>query len=146
MRAHFQAEGSTLSGKVLLDCRVLWMHASASKTYPRLVSPTLNEVRENAVDELNITKDDSDGSVVIPRKGVKITLQLGRQHSGMEDKGAFVVDEVEHEGAPDMLVLPARSAEMAKPVRTRKDRSFDQKTVADIVGLIAKDNGFPPQR
>ncbi|MFZ6732480.1 contractile injection system protein, VgrG/Pvc8 family [Undibacterium sp. Ji42W] len=116
-----------------------------SKIYPRLVSLTLTEARENAVDELNITIDDSDGRVAIPRKGVKITLQLGWQNTGMVDKGSFVVDEVEHEGAPDMLVLRARSAEMAKPVRTRKDRSFDQKTVADIVGQIAKDNGLAPK-
>lgn len=116
-----------------------------SKIYPRLVSLTLTEARENAVDELNITIDDSDGRVAIPRKGVKITLQLGWQHTGMVDKGSFVVDEVEHEGAPDMLVLRARSAEMAKPVRTRKDRSFDQKTVADIVGQIAKDNSLTPK-
>ncbi|MBC3911569.1 contractile injection system protein, VgrG/Pvc8 family [Undibacterium umbellatum] len=116
-----------------------------SKIYPRLVSLTLTEARENAVDELNITIDDSDGRVAIPRKGVKITLQLGWEHSGMVDKGSFVVDEVEHEGAPDMLVLRARSAEMAKPVRTRKDRSFDKKTVADIVGQIAKDNGLTPK-
>ncbi|WP_230413944.1 contractile injection system protein, VgrG/Pvc8 family [Undibacterium umbellatum] len=120
-----------------------------SKIYPRLVSLTLTEARENAVDELNITIDDSDGRVAIPRKGVKITLQLGwhRANNGadMVDKGTFVVDEVEHEGAPDMLVLRARSAEMAKPVRTRKDRSFDQKTVADIVVQIAKDNGLAPK-
>ncbi|MBI3727074.1 MAG: phage late control D family protein [Burkholderiales bacterium] len=116
-----------------------------SKIYSRLVSLTLTESREDAVDELNITIDDSDGRVAIPRKGVKITLQLGWQGSPMVDKGSFVVDEVEHEGAPDMLVLRARSAEMAKQVRTRKDRSFDQKTVADIVGQIAKDNGLTPR-
>ncbi|MFZ6772294.1 contractile injection system protein, VgrG/Pvc8 family [Undibacterium sp. SXout7W] len=116
-----------------------------SKIYPRLVSLTLTEARENAVDELNITIDDSDGRVAIPGKGVKITLQLGWQHSGVVDKGTFIVDEVEHEGAPDILVLRARSAEMAKPVRTRKDRSFDQKTVADIVSQIARDNGLTPK-
>ncbi|MFZ6712019.1 contractile injection system protein, VgrG/Pvc8 family [Undibacterium sp. TC9W] len=116
-----------------------------SKIYSRLVSLTLTESREDAVDELNITIDDSDGRVAIPSKGVKITLQLGWQGSPMVDKGTFVVDEVEHEGAPDMLVLRARSAQMAKQVRTRKDRSFDQKTVADIVGQIANDNGLMPR-
>lgn len=120
-----------------------------SKINPRLVSLTLTEARENAVDELTITIDDSDGRVAIPRKGVKITLQLGWHGAGsatsLVDKGSFIVDEVEHEGAPDVLVLRARSAEMAKPVRTRKDRSFDKKTVAEIVGQIAKDNGLTPK-
>lgn len=120
-------------------------HDITSKIYPRLVSLTLTEARENAVDELNITIDDSDGRVAIPRIGVKITLQLGWQHSGMVDKGTFVVDEVEHEGAPDTLVLRARSADMAKPVRTKKNRSFDQQTLAEIVGQIAKDNGLSPR-
>jgi hypothetical protein len=37
-----------------------------SKIYPRLVSLTLTEERENAVDQLDITIDDSDGRVAIP--------------------------------------------------------------------------------
>ncbi|MBR7777385.1 phage late control D family protein [Undibacterium rugosum] len=116
-----------------------------SKIYPRLVSLTLTEARENAVDQLDITIDDSDGLVAIPAKGVKITLKLGWQDTGMVDKGTFVVDEVEHEGAPDIITLRARSAAMDKPVRVKKNRSFHQQTVAAIVGQIASDNHLTPK-
>ena len=47
------------------------------KTSPRLASLTLTESREGKVDQLDFTVDDSDGLVAIPRKGIKITLQLG---------------------------------------------------------------------
>jgi phage protein D len=95
-----------------------------SKIYPRLVSLTLTEERENAVDQLDITIDDSDGRVAIPRTGAKLTLRLGWAATGMVDKGTFIVDEVEHEGAPDTIILRARSAEMGKPVRVKKIAVF----------------------
>jgi len=116
-----------------------------SKIYPRLVSLTLTEERENAVDQLDITIDDSDGRVAIPRTGAKLTLRLGWAATGMVDKGTFIVDEVEHEGAPDAIILRARSAEMAKPVRVKKNRSFHDKTIDAIVGEIAKDNKLTPK-
>lgn len=117
--------------------------------YPRLVNLTLTESRENAVDQLDITIDDSDGMVAIPSKGVKITLKLGwqgqGQYAGMVDKGTFVVDEVEHEGAPDTITLRARSVAMDKHVRIKKSRSFHQQTVGDIVSQIAADNALTPK-
>jgi len=116
-----------------------------NKIYPRLVSLTLTEQRENAVDQLDITIDDSDGRVAIPPTGAKLTLKLGWEGTGMVDKGTFIVDEVEHEGAPDTLILRARSAAMAKPVRVKKSRSFHQKTVDAIVGQIARDNQLTPK-
>lgn len=129
---HPQAAFSvTLDGKDITD-----------KIYPRLVSLTLTESREDAVDQLDITIDDSDGLVAIPRKGVKITLQLGWQDTGMVDKGTFIVDEVEHEGAPDVLVLRARSAQLSKPIRTKKTRSFHKKTIGEIVATIAGNNSL----
>lgn len=116
-----------------------------NKIHPRLVSLTLTEARENAVDQLDISIDDSDGLVAIPAKGVKITLKLGWKSTGMVDKGTFIVDEVEHEGAPDTITLRARSASMDKPVRVKKNRSFHQQTIDAIVGQIASDNNLTPK-
>jgi phage protein D len=119
------------------------------KIYPRLVSLTLTETRENAVDQLDITIDDSDGLVAIPPPGARITIRLGGQgyteNGGMVDKGSFVVDEVEHEGAPDTLILRARSAAMGKAIRIKKSRSFHQQSIAAIVGEIAADNALTPR-
>ena len=120
-----------------------------SKIYPRLVSLTLTEERANTVDQLDITIDDSDGRVAIPATGAKITLQLGgpgfTANGGMVDKGTFIVDEVEHEGAPDTITLRARSAQMAKPIRIKKSRSFHAQTIDAIVNQIASDNKLTPR-
>ncbi len=113
-----------------------------SKIYSRLVSLTLTESREDSADQLDITIDDSDGKVAIPRRGVKIDLKLGWKHTGMVDKGTFLVDEVEHSGTPDTIILRARSAAMMTALRTRKERSFHQQTISAIVSQIARENGL----
>lgn len=116
-----------------------------NKIYSRLVSLSLTESREDQADQLNITIDDSDGRVAIPSKGVKIDLLLGWKNVGMVDKGTFIVDEVEYCGAPDTLVLRARSAAMKTPLRIRKERSWHQQPIAAIVNQIAKENGLKPR-
>lgn len=60
----------------------------------------------------------------------------------MVDKGKFIVDEVEHEGAPDVLVLRARSAQLGKPICTKKTCNFHKKAIGDILATIAGNNSL----
>ena len=112
---------------------------------PRLVSLTLCEERSGDADQLDIVVDDSDGLLAIPRRGVSIALMLGREGFGMVDKGTFTVDEIEHGGAPDLLTLRARSASMVSALRIRKERSWHQKTIGDIVTTIAGEHSLVPR-
>lgn len=107
---------------------------------PRLIDLTLSEARENEADQLDISLDDSDGQLAIPTKGAKLALSLGWRDGDMIDKGTFIVDEIEHAGAPDTITLRARSAEFHSPARTKKSRSFHQQSLATILGTIASDN------
>jgi phage protein D len=111
-----------------------------AKFRPRLIDLTLTESRENEADQLDINLDDSDGLLVIPTKGAKLTLSLGWRDGDMIDKGTFIVDEIEHAGAPDTLTLRARSAEFHSPVRTKKSRSFHEQNLGTILRTIANDN------
>ncbi len=115
-----------------------------AKIKPRLVSLTLTESRSNESDQLDIVLDDSDGLLAIPPKGARIALQLGKEETGLVDKGNFTVDEVEHHGAPDMITLRARTADLIDNFRQTRERSFHDTTLGEIVKIIAADHGLRP--
>jgi uncharacterized protein len=108
----------------------------------RLVSLQLEEARGDTADQLDITLSDHDGKLQIPSKGVTIALAIGWVGSPLVDKGTFVVDEAEHSGSPDQITIRARSAELGESLRTRRDQSWHDLTVGDILGTIAKRNNL----
>jgi uncharacterized protein len=114
------------------------------KIAPRLVSLTLTEARNNEVDQLDIVLDDSDGQLAIPSRGVKIALQIGWDDTGLVDKGNFTVDEVEHSGAPDLITLRARTADLIDNFRQLQERSFHDTTLGAIVAAIALEHDLKP--
>lgn len=114
----------------------------SKKVEARLVSLTLTEARGGEADQLDLVIDDSDGRMGLPAKGAELALALGWEGSGMQDKGTFDVDEVEHSGTPDTISIRARSAEMRRELRTRAERSYHGKKLGEIVGDIAKRNGL----
>lgn len=108
----------------------------------RLVSLRLDETRGGEADQLDLTLSDHDGQLHIPRKGVIIALALGWQGQGLVDKGTFTVDEVEHHGAPDKITIRARSADLANTLRTRREQSWHQLTLGQIMRTVATRNGL----
>lgn len=109
----------------------------------RLIQLTLRECRGEEADQLEIELDDSDGRLAIPPKGARISLQLGYTRGGqMADKGDYLVDEVEHGGAPDRLSIRARSADLAGSMRQRTSRSWHRSTIGAIVRDVAARAGL----
>ncbi|QXZ10265.1 phage late control D family protein [Comamonas sp. Y33R10-2] len=106
----------------------------------RLVSLTLTEGRENQADQLDIVLTDHDGQLALPRKEAEIELQLGWQGQQLIDKGTFVVDEIEHSGAPDILTIRARAADLGGEIRKRTEKSWHDTTLAAILNALAKRN------
>lgn len=104
---------------------------------PRLITLSLTEARGNEADQLDMTLTDHDGSLAVPAKGALISLELGWAGQPLVDKGSFMVDEVEHSGAPDQISIRARSADMGKEMRRRDEKSWHETTVGAIVGEIA---------
>ena len=109
---------------------------------PRLISLKLDEARGDTADQLEITLSDHDGALQLPRKGVKIALQLGWAGSDLVDKGQYVVDEAEHSGAPDVLTIRAKAADMGKTLKARRDQSWHGQTLGDILRTIAARHGL----
>lgn len=106
----------------------------------RLSSLTFTDNRGFEADQLDIVLDDSDGKLALPPRGALLKLSLGWKESGLIDKGSLTVDEVTHEGTPDIITLHARSAELSSGLTTQRERSFHAKTVGEIVRTIAAEN------
>lgn len=107
---------------------------------PRLMSLELTDNRGIEADQLTLTLSDHDGLLAIPPKGAVLRLWLGWSDTGMLDKGTYTVDETEHSGAPDVLSIRARSADMRKGLKTKRERSWSNTTLGDVLVDIANGN------
>lgn len=110
----------------------------------RLMSLTLTDNRGFEADQLDIELDDSDGKLVLPRRGAKIAVALGWQGTALIDKGTFTVDEIEHSGAPDKLTIRARSADFRETLNIRRDHSYHKTTIGRIIKTVAERNKLNP--
>lgn len=106
----------------------------------RVMSLTLTDNRGFEADQLDIELDDADGQLVMPRRGVAIELALGWKGAALYPKGKFTVDEIEHSGSPDRLSIRARSADFRETLNIRREKSWHQATVGDVVNEIAGRN------
>ncbi len=117
---------------------------------PILVSLSLSEKDGEEADQLQIVLDDSKGNVAIPPEGATLQVWLGWERgsdvtTGLIYKGAFKADEAGWSGAPDHITLTARSADLAQSFRTRRNRTWKDGTIGDIVGVIATEHSLDPR-
>ncbi|SFB30389.1 phage late control D family protein [Azotobacter beijerinckii] len=108
----------------------------------RLIGISLTDNRGLEADTLDLQLSDHDGLLAIPPRGVTVQLWLGWSDSGLTYKGSYTVDETEHSGAPDVLSIRARSADLRKGLKTKRERSWDAVTLGDVIKTIASGNGL----
>ncbi|MCL7930450.1 phage late control D family protein [Halomonas llamarensis] len=110
----------------------------------RLMRLRLTDRRGIDADQLDITLSDHDGRLELPRRGVKLTLAIGWQEEGLVERGIFIVDEVEHSGAPDTLTIRARSADMRQQLPGKRSQDWHELTLGDIISAVAGRNDLEP--
>ncbi|OTA14872.1 phage protein [Xenorhabdus vietnamensis] len=112
----------------------------SGKIQSRLISLTLTDNRGLESDQLDIELDDADGMLSLPRRGDILTLELGWDDHPLTSKGKFVVDEIEHVGAPDRLTIRARSTDFRGDLNVKREFSYHKQTLENIVSTIATRN------
>lgn len=110
----------------------------------RLISLTLTDNRGIEADQLDIALSDHDGQLEIPPRGAVLSVALGWSDTGLVDKGTFTVDEVEHSGAPDVLTIRARSADLREGLKAKRTRSWHSQLLGDILRSLAVEYGLAP--
>ncbi|MBQ0341937.1 phage late control D family protein [Providencia rettgeri] len=106
----------------------------------RLMSLTMTDNRGFEADQLDIELDDSDGQLALPKRGETLSLHLGWKNEPLIYKGTFTVDEVEHSGVPDKLTIRGRSADFRDTLNVKREQSYHQKSLGDIVRTLAERN------
>jgi phage protein D len=131
--AHRPGYRLTLAGQVI-----------SPELQARLMRLRLTDRRGLDADQLDITLSDHDGRLALPRHGVELTLALGWVEQGLVERGSFIVDEVEHSGAPDQVVIRARSADMRRDFPVKRAQSWHGHPLGDIIATLAGRHGLTP--
>ena len=119
----------------------------SEKIAPRLMRLRVAERRGELADQLDIDLDASDGALALPPAGAVLNVELGwigggGTTPGLVDRGAFIVDEVEHSGPPDVVVIRARSADFTAEWRKVRDQSYRDTTLGAVLNIIAGRQGL----
>ncbi|KHS07388.1 phage late control protein [Xanthomonas phaseoli pv. phaseoli] len=112
---------------------------------PRLLDLTLTECRGGEADQLDLRIHDHDGKMALPKRGVRLAVALGWKATGLVDKGTFIVDEVEYSGAPDIIAVRARSADLTANMRIRRERSWHDTTLGAVLNMLAGEHALTPR-
>lgn len=104
---------------------------------PRLMHMTITDNRGFSADTIEIALDDSDGKLAMPRHGATLQASIGWQGGALVDKGTFKIDEVEHGGAPDVLTIRGKSADLRGGMNKLRERSWHFETIGAIVDQLA---------
>ena len=117
----------------------------------RLVSMDITDTVDETSDGLTLVLEDVMGTLALPKSGAKLEVSLG--YNGANQRmGAFVVDEVTIEGPPDTIGITASSTPFvddrggggSASFTSRKSRSWEGKTIGDIVSKIASECNLTP--
>lgn len=112
---------------------------------PRLMNLSIASQRDQTADQLDMALTDHDGLLELPRTGVTVAVALGWKDGGLVDMGTFVVDEIEHAGAPDHITVRARSAAVSSQWRQKRQQSWDRIALGDLVDILAGRNHLTPR-
>ncbi len=93
-------------------------------------------------DTVTIEVDDRDGTLEVPRKGVKLRISMGYRETGLTFMGLFTVDDVELSGFPRTMRISGSSADLRDNLKSHRDHAYEGKKIRDIVGDIAKRHGL----
>nr|DAN48290.1 MAG TPA: tail protein [Caudoviricetes sp.] len=114
----------------------------------RLINLSLTDNRGLEADTLDLELSDHDGKLALPPRNAIISLALGWKGKPLIDKGQYSVDEVQFSGgagSADRLTIRARAADLKGSFSEQKERSFDKKTLGEIIDTIAKENKLKSQ-
>ncbi len=110
----------------------------------RLVEIRVSDESGSTADTLEITLDDRAHRIPFPPADAEFRVWLGYHPPGPLPAymGRFRLDEVTISSGPRSLVIRAKAADMGGGFREPKTRSWHGKTIGEIVGAIAGENGM----
>lgn len=115
------------------------------KIRDRLLSIRITDQAGQQSDSLELTVDDRENRMELPRYGAWLRVWLGYSDGGQKPAymGAYAVDEVDLSMGPQSMVIRATAAQTAPElVKEGRTQSWDQKTLGGIAQEIGTRNGL----
>lgn len=108
----------------------------------RLLSIQITDEAGFDSDTVNISLDDRDGKIDIPKLGVEMEVWLGYKESGLVNIGKYTIDEVGLSGMPETMTIRGKAASMTgeDSVKSQKTRSWKNTTLGAIVEKVANEH------
>ncbi|WP_000461122.1 contractile injection system protein, VgrG/Pvc8 family [Acinetobacter baumannii] len=113
-----------------------------SKVNSRLINMTITDNRGIEADSVSLELSDHDGLLDIPPKDAVVEVWIGWSTTGLVYKGKYLVKERMHTGTPDKLSIRATSADLKASLKRKREGSFHDKTIGEIISSIAARNGL----
>lgn len=110
----------------------------------RLISLRVTDEPGWQSDSLEITLDDHDSQLELPRHGAQLEVHMGYKETGLVLMGVYTVDEVSLEGPADALTIRARAANFRSSLKEQKTRAWEDVTLSDVIKTIAGEHGLEP--
>ena len=104
----------------------------------RLISLTITDEAGNRSDRLELIFDDRTPHLALPHKGVEIAVALGWGEA--VPLGLFTVDDTG--AAPGTVSIEGKAVSMTKVMKAPKTRSWEDRTLGQIVDAIAAEHGL----
>ncbi|MGT5121935.1 phage late control D family protein [Escherichia coli] len=111
----------------------------------RLMTLSLTDNRGFEADRVTLTIDDADGQLQLPQRGARLNVMIGWRGEALVNKGVYIVDEVTWEGPPDKLTITASSADFREEFNVKREVSWHDVTVKQVVSAIAHRYGLKAQ-
>jgi hypothetical protein len=111
----------------------------------RLLSISVSDEAGTKSDAVEIVLDDRDSALELPMPGAPLIVAMGYRETFMMPMGVFTSDEISLSGWPRTMTLRGKAANLGGEIKSQKSRSWDDKTIDDIVSTIAGEHGLQPK-
>jgi uncharacterized protein len=110
--------------------------AVSDSFYSVLMSGRIRDNEGQEADTCDLTFDDRDNQIELPRKGAEIAVKLGYKETGLYDKGKFKVEKASIKGSVSggqQIVVSAKAVDLRKDVKAEGSKAYENKLFKDII-------------
>lgn len=110
----------------------------------RLIGMKIVDVAGWKSDEVTISLDMRDNRLAVPPLGAILKVQVGYPDEGLWTTGSYKVDSIEISGPPSKLEVIGRATDFLGQMKAQQSVSWHQKTIGQIVAVIAEKTDLLP--
>lgn len=110
----------------------------------RLLSLMVADEDGSKADRVEIELDNRDGRIAFPELEARLEVSLGFAGAPLALMGVYAVDGVSGRGPLRTLGITATAADLKGDIRAPRTRSWEDRTLPDIVSTIAGEAGLKP--